>query len=138
MNYAVIKIQGHQEVVNAETQNLVVDRVAEKEGSMLKPSVLLTSIDGNVQVGAPTVDFPVELEVIKHQRGDKIYVSKFHSKVRYRKRIGFRPEQSVLKVVKFGEKKAEEKKKLTLEKKVVKKTVRKVTVKKIISKSNLN
>lgn len=103
MNYAVIKIQGHQEIVNAETQNLIVDRVTEKEGSVLKPQVLLSVVAGNVQIGEPLADFPVELEVIKHQRGDKIYVSKFHSKVRYRKRIGFRAEQSVLKVVKFGE-----------------------------------
>jgi ribosomal protein L21 len=104
MNYAVIKIQGHQEIVSEDTQQLVVDRVTEKEGSLIKPQVLLSEIEGNVQIGTPTVDFPVELEVIKHQRGDKIYVSRFHSKVRTRRRIGFRPEQTVLKVVKFGEK----------------------------------
>lgn len=134
MNYAVIKIQGHQEIVNAETQKLIVDRVTEKEGAVIKPVVLLTSVDDSVQVGTPTVDFPVELEVVAHQRGDKIYVSKFHSKVRYRKRIGFRPEQSVLKVVRFGEKKTEEKKKVKVGKQIVKKVVRKTIVKKTIKK----
>lgn len=102
MNYAVIKLQGHEEIVSADTQNLVVDRMTEKEGTVVKPQVLLSNIDGNLQVGTPTVDFLVELEVLKHQRGEKIYVSKFHSKVRTRRRIGFRAEQTVLKVVKFG------------------------------------
>lgn len=124
MNFAVIKLQGHQEIVNAETRNLIVDRIEEKVGSIIKPDVLLTSVDGNIRIGEPYIDFPVELEIVKHQRGDKIYVSKFHAKARHRRRIGFRAEQTVLKVVKFGS--SEEK----TEKKVKKVTKTKVAVKK--------
>jgi len=89
MDYAVIKIQGHEEIVTAGTRNLIVDRVVEKEGTVLKPPVLLTSIEGSVQVGTPTVDFPLELEIVKHQRGDKNLRGKIPFQSAYRKRIGF-------------------------------------------------
>lgn len=120
MNYAVIKIQGHQEIVNPNSE-IVVDLIEAKAGDKIVPEVLLVNEDGNIQVGAPKVDFPIELELSKHQRGEKIYVSKFHSKVRYRKRIGFRAEQSVLKVVKFGK---EVEKAVKTVKTAVKKTVK--------------
>lgn len=109
MDYAVIKIQGHQEIVNAQTQNLTVDRLEAQIGVVVKPEVLLSSIDEKVQVGQPTVDFPIELRVVKHQRGEKLYIEKFHAKARYRRRTGFRAEQTVLKLIKFGTEKLEEK-----------------------------
>lgn len=101
MNFAVIKLQGHQEIVSPSSQ-ITVDQIEGKVGDKISPTVLLTSVDDKVEVGAPNVDFPLELEIVKHQRGDKIYVQKFHAKARYRKRTGFRAEQTVLKVVKFG------------------------------------
>ncbi len=110
MNYAIIKIQGHQEIVNAKTENLTIDRVTQKEGEIIKPSVLLAAIDGKIQVGTPTIDFPVELQVVQHIRGEKLYIQKFHAKARYRRRTGFRAEQTVLKIVKFGAEKLDEKK----------------------------
>lgn len=101
MDFAVIKLQGHQEVVSPNSV-VTVDLIEAKVGDKISPTVLLTNIGDAVQVGAPSVDFPLELEVMEHKRGDKIYVSKFHAKSRFRKRIGFRAEQTVLKVVKFG------------------------------------
>ncbi len=134
MNYAVIRIQGHQEIVNAETQNLIVDKLDEKEGSVIKPPVLLVSMNEKVDVGTPLVDFPVQLEVVKHQKGEKIYVSRFSAKARHRRKIGFRPQQTVLKVVKFGDEKMKEsKEKATVKEKETKefkkKTVRKTRIK---------
>lgn len=101
MNFAVIKLQGHQEIVS-QGQKLEVDRVEAKVGEKINPQVLLTSVDGEIQVGTPFLDFPVELEVQEQKRGEKIYVQKFHAKARFRRRTGFRRELSVLKVVKFG------------------------------------
>lgn len=102
MDFAIIKIQGHQEIVYPNTQHLIVDRIEEKEKSIIKPEVLLASLNGDIQIGAPTINFPIELEVISHQKGKKIYVQKFHAKARFRRRTGFRANQTVLKVVKFG------------------------------------
>ncbi len=102
MDFAIIKIQGHQEIVYPNTQQLIVDRIEEKEKSVIKPEVLLTSLNGDIQIGLPTVNFPIELEVVSHQKGKKIYVQKFHAKARFRRRTGFRANQTVLKVVKFG------------------------------------
>lgn len=126
MDFAIIRLQGHQEVVNAKTQNLVVDRITEKDGSFIKPEVLLTSVSGEVQVGMPVItDFPIELEIVKEEKGEKIYVQKFHSKARYRRRTGFRAKQTVLKVVKFGEE----------VKKTIKKAIKPIkTAKKIVAK----
>lgn len=126
MDFAIIRLQGHQEIVNAETRKLIVDRIAEKDGSFIKPEVLLTSVSGEVQVGMPVItDFPIELEIVKEEKGEKIYVQKFHSKARYRRRTGFRAKQTVLKVVKFGEE----------VKKTIKKAIKPIkTAKKIVAK----
>lgn len=131
MDFAIIRLQGHQEIVNAETKELIVDRITEENGKIIKPEVLLTSINDVVVIGQPLVlDFPIELEIVKEEKGEKIYVQKFHSKARYRRRTGFRAKQTVLKLVKFGNKTQKEVKK---EAKISAKTVK--STKKITSKT---
>lgn len=57
MNFAVIKLQGHQEIVSPSSQ-ITVDQIEGKVGDKISPTVLLTSVDDKVEVGAPNVDFP--------------------------------------------------------------------------------
>jgi large subunit ribosomal protein L21 len=131
MNFAVIKLQGHQEIASLGTQ-LSVDKMEAKVGDKVSPVVLLTSIGDKVEIGTPVLDFPIELEVVEHKRGEKIYVSKFHAKARFRKRIGFRRDLTVLKVVKLGDETQAEpaKKAIKKETTVAKKAPTKTAVKK--------
>lgn len=140
MDFAIIRLQGHQEIVTAETRNLTVDRIMEENGKIIKPDVLLTSINDIVVIGQPLVtDFPIELEIVSQEKGEKIYVQKFHSKARYRRRTGFRAKQTVLKVVKFGnfdltKKEVKKVEKIDKTSKTTKKTVSQRKPRKITSK----
>lgn len=102
MNYAVVKLQGHQEIITSQTKEMVVDRLNLKAGEKVKPQVLLANIGGDVKIGTPTVEFPVELEVARHERGEKLHIFKYHAKARTRRKIGFRADQTILKLTKFG------------------------------------
>lgn len=99
MSYAIIQINGKQYKVSPD-QEIVVDRVAQKEGEKITSSDVLMISDGEkVSVGSPLVKgASVVLTVKAHQRGEKIRVFKYKSKSRYRKTQGHRQEQSVLTV----------------------------------------
>lgn len=88
MKYAVIKINGNQFKVT-EGEELLVDRFAGTP-----EAEVLFSVDGDtVKIGSPIVSSgKVTLKVItEEEKGKKIYVQKYKSKSRYRRRTGFRP-----------------------------------------------
>jgi large subunit ribosomal protein L21 len=97
--YAVIRIKGHQYRVE-EGEELLVDKLSEKE----KPEaeVLLVK-DKKTKVGTPTVKgSSVKLKVLeKEEKRKKIHVETFKAKSRYRRKIGFRPKFTRLKVEKI-------------------------------------
>jgi large subunit ribosomal protein L21 len=123
MKYAVIKTGGKQYKVS-EGDVLEIDRLkAEKDGKVLFDEVLLMVTDSGVKVGRPSIaGEKVEATVVDNIKGDKLRVSKFKSKVRYRKVIGFRASLSRVKIDKIGSS-VEAKK--SEAKAVVKKTVKK-------------
>ena len=91
MNYAVIETGGKQyKVIKGETlevENLNTD--SEKEYVFDK--VLLTVSDGKINIGSPYVkNVLVYAKIIENLKGEKIYVMKYKSKVRHRRRTGFR------------------------------------------------
>lgn len=91
MDFAVIKIGGKQHKV-AKGDVIEVSRINGKEKKVEFGEVLLTSQDGKVKVGSPLVKgVKVTASVLGERKGKKIRVSKFKSKVRYRKTSGFRP-----------------------------------------------
>ncbi len=103
--YAIIKIGSGQYKVR-EGENLAVQR----QGDKVSADVLLYSDGKDVILGTPTVkDARVQLKVVEQKRGDKIVVSRFKSKSRYRKSKGYRDELTVLHVekIEFGEKNQE-------------------------------
>lgn len=97
--YAVIRLKGHQYKVE-EGQELLVDKLHEKE----KPEaeVLLVK-DKKTKVGTPTVKgADVKLKVVdKEVKGEKLHVETFKAKSRYRRKVGFRPRFTRLKVEKI-------------------------------------
>jgi len=89
--YALIETGGKQYKVT-EGQTLVIDRLAEKEGSRIKLDKVLLLADGaKVTVGKPYVDGARVMAIVKkNSKGEKIIVFKYKAKVRYRRKNGHR------------------------------------------------
>lgn len=97
--YAIIRIKGHQYKVE-EGDELLVDKLGEKE----KPEAeVLLLKNKKVKVGTPTVKgAKVSLKVVeKEEKGEKLYVETFKAKSRYRRKKGFRPVFTRLRVEKI-------------------------------------
>ncbi|MBP6989405.1 50S ribosomal protein L21 [Candidatus Shapirobacteria bacterium] len=99
MKYAVIAISGTQYKVE-ENQTITVDKFDPTIKST--DQVLLVVDDDKVKVGNPTVKgASVNFEVVKDFQGEKLRVSTFKAKSRYRKTRGFRAQLTDLKITKI-------------------------------------
>lgn len=91
--YAIVEIQGQQFRAEAG-KKLFVHRLAAEEGATVEfEKVLLVDNEGDIKVGAPTVEgAKVVVEALKNVRGDKVLV--FHKKRRkgYKKLNGHRQD----------------------------------------------
>lgn len=103
MKHAVIEIGGNQYLV-AEGDELLVDRLDIEEGKNFKiDNVLLTADEGKVEIGTPLVEsVDVVGKILSHEKGEKIRVSRFRAKSRYRKTKGFRAALTRIKIEKIG------------------------------------
>lgn len=102
MKYAVIKSGGKQYRVS-EGDIIEVDRLSENKGKISFDNVLLYVTDGSVKIGKPNITGEkVEASLVENFKGDKIRVSKFKAKARYRRVTGFRPFLSRVKIEKVG------------------------------------
>ena len=97
--FAIIRVGGKQYRVENGTQ-LLVDRLQFDEGTAFEGAEVLMLADGdNVQVGAPIVSgAKVAATIVRHQKGRKIRVFKYKAKKNYRRRIGARAHQTLLKI----------------------------------------
>ena len=104
MPNALIELNGKQYSVKLGDE-IIVSALNKEVGQTVKlDKILLLEVNGNTKVGQPYVeDINVEAEVVKNFRGPKIYVKKFKSKVRYRRKSGFRAQLTALKIIKIGE-----------------------------------
>lgn len=96
MKYAVIEIKGSQYKV-ARGDEILVDKL----GSEKPEAQVLLLVDAEkVKVGKPHLkDVKLKLEVINDEvKGKKISVMKYKAKSRYRRKIGFRPKFSRIKI----------------------------------------
>ena len=100
MKYAVIAISGTQYKVE-ENQTITVDKFDPTIKST--DQVLLTVNDEKVTVGNPTVKgASVEFELVRDYQGEKLRVSIFKAKSRYRKTRGFRAQLADIKITKIN------------------------------------
>jgi len=101
VKYAVIKTGGKQYKVK-EGDVIEVDRLSEKGQKIVFDEVLLSVTDSTVKIGKPKIaNGKVEAQLINNTRGEKIRVSKFKAKVRYRKTTGFRANLTKVKITKI-------------------------------------
>lgn len=102
MKYAVIKTGGKQYKV-APGDVIEVDKVSGSADSQIVfGQVLLVVSDEKVQIGTPHVpNASVKGKIIEQKKGEKMYVRKFKSKVRYRKTIGFRSQLTKVQIARI-------------------------------------
>jgi large subunit ribosomal protein L21 len=102
MAYAVIAVGGKQYVVH-EGERLLVDRLAQDEGAVFQPDVLL------VDAGTPDLKpgaGAVSARILKHTLGEKIRIAKYKPKKGYRRHTGFRAHLSQIQIETIGAGKA--------------------------------
>ena len=98
--FAIVDIAGKQYKVTKGAK-LVVDKLEAKVGDTVKfERVLLVSDDKKTTMGNPTVKGAmVSAKIVAQQKGEKIHVRRFKSKVRERRHIGFRPQETAVEIV---------------------------------------
>lgn len=103
MESAVVKIAGGQYRVN-EGDEIVVDRLSPKDGEeIIFDQVLWLVEKGKTKIGCPLVKgAKVTAKVIKHFLGEKQTIAKFKAKIGYRRRTGFRPRKTLVKIEKIA------------------------------------
>lgn len=100
MKYAVIAISGSQYKVE-ENQVITVDKLDPTIKSTSE--VLLIVDEDKVKLGNPTVKgASVEFENVRDYQGEKLRVSTFKAKSRYRKTHGFRAQLTDIKITKIN------------------------------------
>lgn len=100
MKYAVIAISGTQYKIE-ENQVITVDKL----DPLIKSTseVLLIVDEDKVKIGNPTIKgTSVEFENVRDYQGEKLRVSTFKAKSRYRKTHGFRAQLTDIKITKIN------------------------------------
>lgn len=97
--FVIVRIGNKQFKVKPQDV-IVVDRMAGEVGDTVEFTDVLLVEDGKkVTVGKPLVKgAKVTAKIIKHERGEKIDIHRFKSKVRYRRARGFRADLTRLEV----------------------------------------
>ncbi len=125
---AIVKIGGHQALVESGEQ-IEVDKINTEEGKSIElETLLISSADGSdAQIGAPLLDTKIKAKVIEHGKAKKIRVYKMNPRKRYRRTQGHRQDYTILEIGKIGTAKKATPKKATeaKEKPVKKETVAK-------------
>lgn len=102
MEYAIIETGGKQYKVTPG-MILEVESLGKTDGEVNFEKVLLLVNGENVNVGMPHIaDFKITGKVMGATKGTKIYVSKFKSKVRYRRTIGHRQSLTQVEIMPFS------------------------------------
>lgn len=103
MEYAVVKLGGKQYRV-CLGDIIEVDRLNLKpKDEVLLDKVLLLVSDKSVSLGKPTINnAKVTARVLEHIKGEKIRVSKFKAKSKYRRVTGHRQELTRVKIEKIA------------------------------------
>lgn len=103
MSYAIIENGGKQyKAVPGAT--IDIDRLPVEEGASIEfDQVLLFSHDGDIQVGAPTVDgVKVKGTVEEHFKAKKVIVFKYIPSKRYRRTQGHRQQYTRVRIDEIG------------------------------------
>lgn len=105
MKFAIIETGGKQYKIK-EGDVIKIDKINFSKGEKVVFDKVLLSAesDENVKIGQPYLEnVRVEAEVLEQGKGKKITVIKYKPKTRYRRKIGFSPLYTKIKIVKIIE-----------------------------------
>lgn len=99
MKYAVVKISGLQYKIK-EGDKVEIGRLKKKEGEQAELEEVLLIVDGDkIKIGEPVLKGAmVKARIEKHFLGEKLDIYKFKAKTGYRRKIGFRPQKSIISI----------------------------------------
>jgi len=102
MSLAVIKTGGKQYLVK-KGDKIKVEKLPAKEGSAVKfDTLIITDEKGaKIEIGKPFLKTKVEGKILEQGRDKKILVTKYKSKIRYKKRVGHRQPYSLVQIEKI-------------------------------------
>lgn len=102
-DYAIVFLQGKQYKIKPGDK-ITTDKLDLSVGSQINLDKVLLLRDGDtVKIGQPYLDnLSLTARVLENKQGPKIRVFKYKAKSRYRKTLGFRPQQTVLEINAFG------------------------------------
>ena len=98
MTYAIIKLAGKQYRVR-EGERLLVDRLRERDGATINPTVLLVGGDGGPSLDPGTT---VTARVLGEVKGPKIRIGKYKKRTGYRRHTGFRASLTQIEIESIG------------------------------------
>lgn len=98
-DYAVVQIAHRQYMVEAG-KTYTVDKFVADVGTKMDLPVLAMAKGDKFEIGAPVVaKVSALIEVIEQGKGEKISTFVYKAKSRYRKRHGFRKQETTFKVI---------------------------------------
>lgn len=101
MKYVIFSDRGKQYKAQ-EGQDLLLDRLENPDGKLEITDVLLYVDEDAVKIGTPTVsDTKVICKVEGEEKGEKLHIVTYKAKSRYRRKKGFRPIYTRVKVEKI-------------------------------------
>lgn len=97
--FAVIRVSGKQYRVQ-DGSEILVDQLVGEPGSAFEGAEVLVAGEGSdAKIGAPLVEgAKVAATIVRHAKGEKIRVFKYKAKKNYRRRIGARAHQTLLRI----------------------------------------
>ena len=104
MKFAIIETGGKQYKVK-DGDIIKIDKIDSSKGKKVffDKILLLAENDEEVRVGQPYLkEVKVEAEVLEQGRGKKITVIKYKPKTRYRRKRGFHPLHTKIKIIKIN------------------------------------
>lgn len=103
MKYAVVEVNGSQFKVQ-EKDKVEVNKISQKEGETITLDKVLLLMDGSkLKVGKPLLkEVKVEAKILKNFLGEKLAIFKFKAKTGYRRKMGFRPQKTLLSIEKIS------------------------------------
>ncbi len=104
MEYAIVESGGKQYKV-MPGMKLELDNLGLTDGEFEFKNVLFSVSAEDVHIGMPYIaGMSVKAKILGSAKGDKVRVSKFKAKSRYRKTIGFRASLTTVEILPFSEK----------------------------------
>lgn len=103
--FAIVSIAGKQFTVEVGKKIKIDSKLESKDKKIKLSEVLLISDEKNLIVGEPVIlGASVDAQLLEEKRADKVLVVKHHPKKRYRRTMGHRQDQSILKILKINQK----------------------------------